>query len=260
MTTKLTIDNVEQVLNELASDPDKAYEYALQMESPEYVEIHSSGLRVYTIGRFKIALIDNSETWATEDDWMKVTITNIILSNNVKHLQNNCFSRMTKLETIIIPDSVSGIIGLCAFLGCINLRSVVIPKSVNVIDGYAFSECSSLTSITIPDSVINICSYAFCSCENLKSVDISNSIVRIEPLTFHGCSSLKFVVIPNSVTYIGASAFGYCSSLESIVIPELVNIIRDGAFQGCSSLKSVVMPESAIEINEDAFNGCIFIH
>lgn len=51
-----------------------------------------------------------------------------------------------------------------------NLRSVIIPEGVTLIDSYAFQSCVNLESVTIPKSVMEIGMCAFSVCKKLASV------------------------------------------------------------------------------------------
>lgn len=51
-----------------------------------------------------------------------------------------------------------------------NLRSVIIPEGVTLIDSYAFQSCENLESVTIPKSVMEIGMCAFSVCKKLASV------------------------------------------------------------------------------------------
>ena len=47
------------------------------------------------------------------------------------------------------------------FWGCVNIQSIVLPKTTTSIGGDAFHGCSSLTSIVIPKGVTSIGNYMF---------------------------------------------------------------------------------------------------
>ena len=117
-------------------------------------------------------------------------------------------------------------------IGCLFLKSLVIPDSVTNIGDYAFSGCKSLKSLVIPDSVTSIGDHAFEDCESLKSLVIPGSVTSIGESAFIGCESLKSLVIPDSVTRIGNGAFNACSSLKSLVIPASVGNIIGNPFSG----------------------------
>ena len=115
--------------------------------------------------------------------------------------------------------------------------------------------CLFLKSLVIPDSVTNIGDYAFWGCKSLKSLVIPDGVTSIGDCAFYDCESLKSLVIPDSVTSIGKSAFLNCKSLKSLVIPDSVTHIGNGAFKACSSLKSLVIPASVGNIIGNPFSG-----
>ena len=117
-------------------------------------------------------------------------------------------------------------------IGCLFLKSLVIPDSVTNIGDYAFWGCKSLKSLVISDSVTSIGDYAFDGCCSLRCVVISDGVTRIGNYAFWGCKSLKSLVIPDSVTHIGNGAFNACSSLKSLVIPASVGNIIGNPFSG----------------------------
>ena len=61
---------------------------------------------------------------------------------------------------IVIPGEIKGKkvtkIGELAFMGCKNLKSIIIPEGVTRISNQAFAGCSGLTSIPMPDSITHI--------------------------------------------------------------------------------------------------------
>ena len=173
------------------------------------------------------------------------------------------------------------------FIGCLFLKSLVLPDSVTNIGDYAFRGCKSLKSLVIPDSVTSIGDHAFEDCESLKSLVIPDSVTSIGERAFIGCESLKSLVIPDSVTSIGRRAFSGCDSLKSLVIPASVGNIIGNPFSGwngelkCLSpyfiydnkvlfdkdkskiiafrdkiMTSYVIPDSVSCIGESAFWGC----
>ena len=126
-----------------------------------------------------------------------------------------------KVKKIVIPKKspdgdIVVRIGLSAFCGCKDLKTIKIPESVTSIGWDAFSNCSSLTSIEIPASVRSIGDYAFMDCSSLQSVTfIGNSqLTSIAKDTFYGCTSLTNIEMPSSITNIGWNAFSGCLSLQ----------------------------------------------
>lgn len=125
---------------------------------------------------------------------------------------------------VVIPSTVSygesnytveGI-GSCAFSGCEDLRSVILPSTVKYIEWGAYYDC-----------------------RNLVSIQMSDDLESIKDRAFSGCSSLVGVAIPETVTYIGKEVFNHCSGLRSVTIPKTVTFIGDDAFLDCYDLQEI---------------------
>ena len=148
-------------------------------------------------------------------------------------------------KSTIIPEDVKKI-GYSAFYGCINLKAITIPASVELIERAAFHN-TGITSITIPANttlqggamVGATIEGVFTECKELESVSIEAGLARIPSAGFCGCTKLSAINIPNTVESIGGMAFFGCSALKSITIPESVTSVEEMAFGGCSSLKTV---------------------
>ena len=126
-----------------------------------------------------------------------------------------------------------------------NMKSIVIPKSVAVIESEAFVECPDLASITVvSDNSI------------LDSRENCNAVIETSTNTLVlGC---KNTVIPNTVTKIGEAAFGGKivdnDNPISLTIPSSVTSIGSSAYYGCS-IQSVTIPKSVTSIGDNVFNG-----
>ena len=130
------------------------------------------------------------------------------------------------------------------FSECKKLKSIILPKNLEIIYEYSFEHCSSLKEIVIPEKVKIIDDYAFLNCISLKKLSILNNIKKIGRCSFAGCSSLKEIVIPESVKKINMLAFNNCSSLEKITILNKNVLILFGAFDNCSSLKELIISKN----------------
>jgi len=144
-----------------------------------------------------------------------------------------------KYVNLDLSGSTFTLIDNAAFVNCLSLTSMKIPKGVTIIEKSAFLGCSNLNNIIIPDSVTIIDFEAFASCNSLTGIILPNSIKIIVTGTFRGCENLKNIIIPNNVTDIMMDAFSYCKSLTSITIPKSVNVIERYAFLDCNNLTSV---------------------
>lgn len=118
-------------------------------------------------------------------NWNKTALTVTYLYPNTE----NYFGAVSIPESVIYGEKTYPVtaVGNNAFSGCVNLTSVVIPKSVTSIGSGAFGSCSSLTSIAIPSGVTAIRDDTFKGCSNLTSITIPNSVTSIGFYAFYGC-------------------------------------------------------------------------
>ncbi len=182
-------------------------------------------------------------------------LTDVIIKEGIKEIEERTFSGCSSLTSINIPESVTSI-GESAFSGCVTLKTVDIPDGVTSIQFSTFSGCKSLTSVTIPDSIIRIGNSAFYGCSSLASVTIPEGVISIGQSAFSGCSSLTSIIIPDSVAKLESGTFRDCSSLMGVSIPENVTSIGESAFYGCSSLKNFDIPDGITSIEANTFYNC----
>ena len=77
-----------------------------------------------------------------------------------------------------------------AFMGCQDLKSVVIGKYVDTISSQAFQSCKSLTDITFPDGLKTISYWAFNNCTSLKTVRIPAG-TSVDSEAFINCPDIQ---------------------------------------------------------------------
>jgi hypothetical protein len=208
----------------------------------------------------------------TSSNYLIAGCKNTVIPDSVEKILENAFYGSCLTE-IVIPDSVIWVLE-GAFAHCESLQSVVIGKSVSLLEGAdpyrsyvgAFKGCTSLTSIVIPESVTRVGAQAFAGCNNLTSIVVSEDNKKLD--SRDNCNAIietkdnKLVVgcstthIPSTVTVIGESAFHSCDTLTGIDIPESVTKIEGYAFRECNGLTSIVIPETVQEIERCAFWCC----
>ena len=227
---------VISALQELMCDKDFCTLYSLFMLALARKELSTCSFRLF-VGEKPILpqTIEDLPTKATEEELEEAFVDEW----GVKYSKDGrkLLKAPKKLDGIYSIRKGTKIICEEAFrwsktIGCLFLKSLVIPDSVTNIGDYAFWGCTSLKSLVIPDSVTSIGDYAFDGCCSLRCVVISDGVTSIGNYAFWGCKSLKSLVIPDSVTHIGNGAFNACSSLKSLVIPASVGNIIGNPFSG----------------------------
>lgn len=158
---------------------------------------------------------------------------------------------------VIIPETVKNgnkelavtAIGDEAFMGCRQLRSVVIPESVKSIGQSAFCT-TAVTSdeplkVIIPSALTMIQSATFAYSRYL------NTVVTADNANATG------IILPEGISYIGKMAFYGVLGIKSITLNEGLEAIDELAFYGCnnSSLTAITIPSTVKVIGKDAFGG-----
>jgi hypothetical protein len=172
------------------------------------------------------------------------------------------------LREIVIPGSVR-IIDECAFFGCGDLARVVIPGGVTAIGDEAFYCCESLTDITIPPSVTSIGASAFDWCKKLENITIPAGVTYIGEHVFCGADSLREITVAagnESYTVQGGLLFSKdmktllcyppAAAASVCTVPAGVTRVGGSAFFGCNNLETVALPDGLTSIGEFAFKNC----
>ena len=152
----------------------------------------------------------------------------------------------TYWEKYVQQDPANGYMRLYCprALLCVNVTSVELPESVQIIDQTNCFESTTLKRIVIPSSVIKINDGAFSHCVKLEEVIFitPSSLLQIGARAFENCPKLKAISIPPSLQSIGARAFEDCSQLKELRIPPSVTSIGSQGFFGCTGLHVVSFP------------------
>ena len=188
-----------------------------------------------------------------DESILEIIIPSSFKGNPVTSIGYHAFSECKNLKSIVIPGSIQSIFGY-SFEGCKNFETVVIGNGVVSIENKAFENCDSLTSVIIPNSVQSIGNMAFGNCDSLTSVVIPDSVQSIGNMAFWDCNSLTSVEIGDSVQSIGRYAFADCDNLISVKIGEKVQSIGDSAFLGCTNLTNIYITDIAAWCNIDFYD------
>ena len=208
-----------------------------------------------------------------------ISASSIEIPEKCAEINDYAFYRCTNIQSVKMHDEIY-VIGKSAFKECENLTSVVLPKNLSWIRGFAFcntsltnmylpeglyeiEDCafasSNLASVSIPNSVLFMGKGVFSYCQSLSSVVLPEKLEEIPSSLFAGCGNLHTISIPETVTTIGADAFK-SSGITSISIPSSVQEIKDGAFCECSDLNSIIFNEGLLSVGNAAFSSCFNLH
>jgi len=120
-------------------------------------------------------------------------------------LYDDLFKGHAEVESVRIPDTVREIGGF-VFDGCVNLRRVTLPRSLQDMWQYAFAR-SGIEEITLPDGMRSVVAFTFFDCKRLRKVTCGAGLRKIRARAFLGCESLTEVIHGEGVE-ISPLAFG----------------------------------------------------
>ncbi|MBR3134277.1 MAG: leucine-rich repeat protein [Clostridia bacterium] len=182
---------------------------------------------------------------------------NITISNTVLTLNSFSFKGASKVESVVIPDSVKAINGQ-VFDSCVYLNNISIGKNVNYISAiFLYTDYRGTLTIDENNPYYKTKDGSIYSKDGktlvtvLYKVDgkykLDEDVEIIGNSAFHNHTKLKEIEFNNKIKEIGSS-FNFCYGLERIEIPSTVEKISPTAFVNATSLREVIIhkPENSI--------------
>ena len=240
-----------ETYTELESEVESEYESETEeLMSEEETEGDAYLADTLVYGDFNYRVEENGEAvivgYNCTEKNKEVIIPDVIEGHVVTSVGSFCFwyKGITSVE---IPDSVVEIRDN-AFLGCTQLKKIILSKNLVRIGKYAFAN-TDLAEIVIPGSVVNIEDYTFKNCTKLNEVILSDNIITIGVQAFYGCGNLTSLRLPSNLKKMGTQMIKG-TKIESIVVPKGVyeagyagiNEVS-GALEGCNTLTTVILEE-----------------
>ena len=149
----------------------------------------------------------------------------MIIPNNVTEIGCGAF-RETKITEVILPDSLK-LIENNAFYKCENLEHIEFGNGIKEIEGYsAFAECKNLKHLTLPKQMRRIRNGVF-SYSGLESVQLNDGLEYLSSHVFYHCENLKTITIPSSLQVLGTANLTYVQDIhisEKIKPPVLFQV------------------------------------
>lgn len=214
---------------------------------PEYVSYNGEDYKVVNV---------------TNGAFKNTNITEIVLSNSITSLGDECFSYCSFLNSVTLPNNITSL-GNSTFTLCRSLSTITLPNSITSLGDECFIN-SGLRTISLPNSISTLGTSCFAGCTQLESIELSNSITSLPSLCFNGCSNLSSIKLSNNIVSIGAGCFKGCVGLTSVDLPKSLKSLDDryrlyGSFEGCTNLMEVICHwDNLDEVylwNDECFNG-----
>ena len=137
--------------------------------------------------------------------------TELIMPEGVEYIYADAFYEAANLTSITFPDSLIEI-GSWAFSDCISLKEINWGNGLKIIGTQAFFDCDSLERVVIPDSVEIL--DGFSACDNLREVVIGKGVVRIQRGTFAESYNLESIVFLDPYGWYGSVMFSRVKDID----------------------------------------------
>lgn len=175
---------------------------------------------------------------------------------SVVKIEREAFRGQSELTSVVIPKTLE-VIEYRAFKGAGNLKTVAFSSAgvLSSIDYEAFDACRNLTSLTFPTSLKTIGDYAFRDCTGIKTINWG-TVETLEKGVFQGCDNLLDITLPASVKTVGEMCFWNCNALRKFTSGPNVEYIGPDAFLDCKQLEEVSLNAGLKELGYEAFRGC----
>ena len=185
--------------------------------------------------------------------------------HEVVAIGDRAFQNRTDLRTVMIPDSLEKI-EFEAFRGCDKLENIKLSENLTIVGYGVFGDCKSISKIEIPKSLkkfdgtwgrgTNLSYGAFGGCSNLKTVNFEAGSTIVCAALFMGCDGIEEIELPDTITEIGDSAFKNCKNLDRITMNNGIEILESSAFEDCFSLTTINIPNTVKAISNSTFQDC----
>ena len=209
-------ENIGQIEAILMMSADKEFYFSSRptKSNTEESDEESAEKQNGTLGGLCFIRLRN-HTWSVsciDKEKDEIVIPDVIEGAAVTEIQEGGFKE-SKVSSIILPKSLEKINSF-AFYGCQNLRKIAIPKYVREIGKSAFAG-THLEKIYFSHGLEVISQEAFADC-SFENLDLPDGLIKIDSKAFDGCGKLEKVYIPESVCEIGDSAFPSDSGMQIV--------------------------------------------
>ena len=174
--------------------------------------------------------------------------------DRVRVIERRAFSGCVRLKTVDFPRTLNRL-ELQAFMNDKRLKKACFRKECGLeeLGNEVFSGCTGLERVTLPGKLRTIGRRAFYKCTGLLEIEFPLTLQVVGEESFYQCG-LSELELPEGLIEIGESAFLKCRDLEYVYVPDTVRKLGRWAFHGCTNLKILEINHDPAEIGEGITN------
>ena len=189
-----------------------------------------------------------------------------VIGNSVKTIGAEAFcgagNNSDTDELLITMGANVDSIGYSAFLNCVKLTSIVLPKVLKAIPDNCFSG-TRIKDVVIPASVMSVGNEAFSWNDSIKTIRIEDSD---KPITFYDAYYTTFdnggasytVYQGRNINRMHRPSETPFPQAESVAFGAQVTSLGSGMYN-CVNINNIIAPwETPISINSDVFNSSLY--
>lgn len=213
------------------------------------------------------------------------TIRSVVLPETVAFVGSFAFNTCTNIESIVMKEydddylrkhSVRKCISSYAFASNGNLKSVVLPKTLEELNSGVFFDCAALRDVRLPWGLWQIYDWAFASCHSIHRIEIPPTVEVMDDAFGYDTPNLAEIVVDNDNPWYrseGPAVYSLTNRAVALypkTTPALVfysrvftndvvrvkpgtRAIQNYAFMCCKGIGRVELPDSVEKIGEMSF-------
>lgn len=202
-----------------------------------------------------------------------IIIPESIEGYSIVSISKDAFLYNRLLTNISLPKTLETI-NTNAFIGCIKLKYIFIPKSVTMIGSYALSSIQGINILFEEGICKDYFSYDYTDFDDasvfdnitklienkgiLYAINIYNQAIAIEVIEYNPIIEIPEIVNNATVTIIGNSLFSAVNKeFDEITLPDTITTISKSAFSNVViNQTSLDLPANISTIEDNAFRAC----
>ena len=141
-------------------------------------------------------------------------LSNIDLPETLTNIGGGAFLECAALKHVRIPANALGLDSMAAFASS-GLETVELAEGLQILPVSVFYQ-TQIKEIIVPSSVSIIQTNALGECSELETVTLNKGLTTIELFAFAEDHKLTAVVIPDTVTSVTPYSFDNCTGLEKL--------------------------------------------
>ena len=200
--------------------------------------VHSIGYKAFQNSSVESIILPEGLTYIDFKAFADASLLRSIrIPSGVTLIENNTFENCRSLEKIEFAEgSQLEHIQYDIISGCESLTQLILPESVKIIDGAAFSDAPGLKLIRIPSGVTVLNQNLLSNCTSLEKIEFAEGsrLEQVDENFVSGCENLRQLSLPEGLKTVGSGAFRN-SYLQDITLPASLQKIAGSAFQSITN-------------------------